>query len=103
MLDNELFTSLRLHRNMGAKELADLEIGNVWHFLKPIWGLDLLNQNPREGAWASARKPHEVANKFGLFRTPYDPETMNREKTRRYFSMQLGRVYKRLSDRLNIV
>lgn len=95
LVDEKLFIYLNIrHRGFTSnpQALGDY-VSQVYHIIKPIWGLDLVNQDPNEGAWASARKPHQIAEKYNLFDEPGNPETLNIEKTRRYFSMQLGRTF----------
>ncbi|WP_304333974.1 hypothetical protein [Conchiformibius steedae] len=103
-IDNDLFLYLRLrHRNLHVTDRdnnidALTNIGNYvtengYDEIKPVWGLNLLQQDAREGPWASARKPHDIAARFGLFKTAGNPDTLDEDKARRYFTMQLGRTY----------
>ena len=103
-ITRDLFMYLKLrHRDLHVTDrgngidalsrIGDYVTSNGYDEIKPVWGLNLLDKNPNEGPWASARKPHEVAAQHGLFKTAGDPDTLDETKARNYFAGQLGRVY----------
>lgn len=69
------------------------EKAGIYDLIKPIWGLDLLKQDPTKGGWASALKPHEVANRYNLLEEQGKPETLKVNMTNSYFMAQLGELY----------
>lgn len=75
-----------------AKSLLDQE-KKVWTYLEPIAHLNLLEQDSKEGEWASAKKPQEIALQYNLLNNKFDNESLNREKAAKYFASQLGNLY----------
>lgn len=65
----------------------------VWKYLEPISQQNLLKEDIKNGKWASAKKPQEIAIEFKLLDNPKDYNTLNREKAKKYFARQLGELF----------
>lgn len=97
---NHLYIIRRYNKIMKPIDLFKQEI-KVWKFLAPVAHLDLLNQDPTKGPWASAKKPQEVAIELKLLNNPKDLTSLNKDKALKYFAMQLGLLYRGV-EHLNI-
>ena len=86
------------HSNVyNAKQLLEKQ-KTVWKYLEPIAHLDLLNIDQKVGEWASAKKPQEIALEFNLLNNKSDNESLNRDKSLKYFAHQIGPLYTGLEN-----
>lgn len=68
----------------------------VWKYLEPIAHKNLLGNDVP--GWESAKKPKDIALEFKLLNNKKDVESLNEEKARRYFALQLGELYTGLEN-----
>lgn len=65
----------------------------VWPFLTPIGHLNLLNEDMRSGPYAMALQPIEFVTKYKLLDRPKELTSLNKMKTEKLFSSQLGKLW----------
>lgn len=92
VLKKQAYQVWRHGKSYSPKELL-MQEKKVWKYLEPIAHLNLLQQDPTEGEWASAKKPQEIALEYKLLDDKNDNESLNKEKALKYFSSQLGNLY----------
>ena len=92
---DKLYTILKFSK-VYTKETLLMQEKKVWKFLEPVAHKNLLfNKSPE---WASAKKAQEIVFEFNLLNNKKDLLSLNEEKARKYFAMQLGDLYTNIND-----
>lgn len=89
----------KLTRSLDMLSLMESE-KKLWPYLIPIMHLNLLKEKLDSGKYAMAMKPLEFVNKFKLLDRPKDLTSLNKMKTEKLLSSQLGKLFDNV-DNLN--
>lgn len=87
----------KFKKSYSMNDLAETE-QEVWPFISPVAGKDIIGQKLHEGPWAMSPRPHEFCRQFKLHN---DDKSLNRDRAMRVFIQQLGPLWaghKRLPD-----
>ena len=88
----KLYTAKKYNKTYSVLSLLQQE-SKVWRYLIPIVHENILEQDPTKGAWASGKKPQEIALEMQLLNNKNDLESLNEEKASQYFANQLGDLF----------
>lgn len=87
---DHLYNILKYSKIYDRNSLLEQE-KKVWKFLEPVAHKNLLENNVP--GWESAKKPQEIAFEYNLLNNKKDMDSLNEEKARKYFALQLGELY----------
>lgn len=82
----------RFRRVHSIESLSDSE-KQVWPFIVPTVGLNLLNTPPTEGKYAMAKTPYEFCVAYNLLDNPKDTNSLDKRKAEKLFSSQMGQLW----------
>lgn len=77
-----------LRRTLDRRKIIESEV-RIWPWIAPVVKLDLVAQPIHEGRWAMARTPVDFARKYRLL----DGREVNKLRTEKFFSSQLGKLW----------
>lgn len=79
----------KFKKSYSMNDLADSE-QDLWPFISPVIGKNIIGQSIHEGPWAMSPRPHEFCRKFKLHN---DDKSLNRDRATRVFIQQLGPLW----------
>lgn len=82
----------KLKRVLSMKSLKESE-KRIWPYISPVVEGDILAEQFESGPFAMAMKPYDFAVKYKLLEDPKDVNSLEKLKTIKLFSSQLGKLW----------